>query len=823
MFAKVTNASAPRWALVGMLAIGCGSQGDERAPGGDEGSATNGGAGSRVTGSPGGRAGARDAWMDAGGNPGGGNQDSGVAAVDSQTPEAVTPAARVAISEIMYHPVNEPGPVDVHEFIELYNRSDDPVRVGGWKIGAVGYTFPAGAVIAGKTYAVVAKDPGELSRVLAYGLSPSSLFGPYPGELENSGERVVLTDANDLAMDAVKFDDKFPWPIGADALGASDRWLRADSVPATKHRFMGRSLERYSFDVPAAETSNWGPSPLDGATPGRQNSLAGDPPAIVEVLGALSQAGVRIIRATDKVVVRARFSARGRISSPEVEFFVDSVEKDDAVETKLRVPMTLGADGYEAILPAQGDNAIVRYRIRGDRGKGDDVITPRDSDPSPWHAYFVSPPIAGKTPPYHLFIRRSSWGKLHQFIAPGRVLAGGCAVNPDWQQRVAAVFVADGRVYDVMARYEGGQWNRATEGAVIAPAYWPVAEQPQPAPTVMRALSWRLYFPRYNNFDGKSDVNLNKLWQGCEAVGGATGGRIYQAAGIPAANLQYVRLYINGRYYHYMGEYEHIGAEMLTRFFGKTHVVGDLFKSVGHLGDQGPYGWGDGALLPPYCGYTTEQRMDYTFSRTTPDWKTGSAEVTKLSRELMAARASLPSVTATRAFFATNFDLNLLTTYVALRNWNATGDDFFHNFYFYLRTDGKWMMIPTDFELDFGSSQASFYIGEAGDRSNRILLGWRNGTPWWNDFKDAFIKSYRTEVQQALTALSAAGQPLHPDTVAGFVAQSLAGYVVAEAAEAPGALSGGYSKACSGAINQATALKSFAKDRYARVQQGAWK
>ena len=55
--------------------------------------------------------------------------------------------------------------------------------------------------------------------------------------------------------DSVTYDDEFPWPIGADALGAGDDWLGLLPTPISTapHQYRGRSLERVSFDVPASD------------------------------------------------------------------------------------------------------------------------------------------------------------------------------------------------------------------------------------------------------------------------------------------------------------------------------------------------------------------------------------------------------------------------------------------------------------------------------------------------------------------------------------------------------------------------------------------
>lgn len=55
------------------------------------------------------------------------------------------------------------------------------------------------------------------------------MFGPYVGELGNGGEKLVLLDDSQLAVEWVEYDDEFPWPIGADALGNNKEDLPAET------------------------------------------------------------------------------------------------------------------------------------------------------------------------------------------------------------------------------------------------------------------------------------------------------------------------------------------------------------------------------------------------------------------------------------------------------------------------------------------------------------------------------------------------------------------------------------------------------------------
>ena len=138
----------------------------------------------------------------------------------------------MVFSEVMYHPVLESDYEDQHEFLELFNRADFEVDLSGWKLGGeVAYTFPAGSRIPPRGYLVVAKNRAQLAAQAAYGLDAQSLHGDWVGQLDNSGGLVVLLDAAGATVDALRYDDRFPWPVAADALGAGENWLPPELLP----------------------------------------------------------------------------------------------------------------------------------------------------------------------------------------------------------------------------------------------------------------------------------------------------------------------------------------------------------------------------------------------------------------------------------------------------------------------------------------------------------------------------------------------------------------------------------------------------------------
>jgi hypothetical protein len=713
----------------------------------------------------------------------------------------------------MYHPVAEDAAVDNHEFVEIHNVSSATVSLAGWKLaGDVAFTFPAGAAIGAGEYKVVARNRQMLAAIKEYGLAPSALFGDYGGELSNGKGKVSLLDARGTVVDAVAYGSRFPWPTGADALGAEGNWLPPELQPE-KHQYRGRSLERYDFTVPAGEIANWDVSPLDGATPGRRNSLSGPPPPVAETLAAAPQGNPDgIIRAADRVAIRAAFSARATVRDPQVEYYVDDVIGGTAPRPA-KVAMTAAGGAMEGVLPAQKDDSIVRYRLLGDRGKGVEVISPRRSDPFGWYAYYVTPPDKGRSHAFRLFISTKDWGVLWDNMQPGGHGCGvgkgdscdACGGNDRWNQRVPAVFVDDGKVYDVRARYSGSTIGRI-DGLAIAPEKWPY---PAPASGMLKAFSWNLSFPRYDKFRGeRSRVRMAKLAQSCPGFPHRVVGHLFEAAGIAApANQGYGRLFVNGGYYNYVMDLEKQYPDLIKRFYGKQMGGGDVIKSDGISGEQGAASWSDERPLAGNCSFTAKERYQATYLFKTNQW-TAHDDLIGLIEGMNAVRGD---VTKLRAYLAEHFETKLVLGYLAIVNFAGAWDDNYHNHLFYKRPDGKWMLLPDDLDRYMWgdaaggrSADRSFYFGQEGDPSNQ-----RMGL-LWNVTKDAFFRAYRTEYEQALREYY--DTLFRPEQLSAAIDAILAEYDVDEAKAAPPGTS------CT-VMTVAAQMKKYAQDRYANLRK----
>ncbi len=182
-------------------------------------------------------------------------------AMASLTPGSANSTPRVGplvINEVMYHPAS-----GYDEFVEVYNLSASAVALydpafptNGWKLNGLGYTFSNNVTLgAGQYLLLVNIDPG-LFRA-KYSIAPAvQILGPYPGNLQDSGERLQLQrpdspDTNGvpyIVVDEARYNDKLPWPVGADGDGPS--------------------LQRLAPTAYGNEPTNWFAS---GITPGAAN------------------------------------------------------------------------------------------------------------------------------------------------------------------------------------------------------------------------------------------------------------------------------------------------------------------------------------------------------------------------------------------------------------------------------------------------------------------------------------------------------------------------------------------------------------------------
>jgi hypothetical protein len=174
-------------------------------------------------------------------------------------PNAGPKVGPIILTEIHFHPAERndtpTDPLNAGEFIELSNVSGTPVPLfdplhptNTWSLaGSIQFTFPTNvSVVPGAIILVVDFDPATEGEALARFRAAYSVpleipvFGPFAGQLENSGGRLSLLkpglplppSASEpgfvpaILVEEVDYADSPPWSFAADGFGPSLQRMR---------------------------------------------------------------------------------------------------------------------------------------------------------------------------------------------------------------------------------------------------------------------------------------------------------------------------------------------------------------------------------------------------------------------------------------------------------------------------------------------------------------------------------------------------------------------------------------------------------------------
>ena len=156
------------------------------------------------------------------------------------------PAARVVITEVMANPL---GAEPAQEWVELQNRSDEPVNLAGWRLAEDGRVAEAEALpsvrLAPGNFAIVVGGDYRLDVLQAPPIRPTAVVIRLIGQvghrgLSNSGESLTLHDPAGMPVSRYR------------PTGPTDNGVSLERFPAK------------GCDIP----SNWRSSPGGTATPG---------------------------------------------------------------------------------------------------------------------------------------------------------------------------------------------------------------------------------------------------------------------------------------------------------------------------------------------------------------------------------------------------------------------------------------------------------------------------------------------------------------------------------------------------------------------------
>lgn len=121
------------------------------------------------------------------------------------------------ISEIMYNPPESGS--DSLEFIEILNPSlVGPLDISGFTMEGVSMTFPENTVIQPGGFLVIAGNASAVQTV--FGVTALEWDGA-ANQLVNTGELLVILDANGDGVDSVEYAATGAWPSEADGEGYS--------------------------------------------------------------------------------------------------------------------------------------------------------------------------------------------------------------------------------------------------------------------------------------------------------------------------------------------------------------------------------------------------------------------------------------------------------------------------------------------------------------------------------------------------------------------------------------------------------------------------
>ena len=302
---------------------------------------------------------------------------------------ATTAPAAVVINEIMYHPADD---METLQYVELFNPGETEADLTGWSFSkGVTFQFPAGTKLPARGFLVIARKRADFNKAYSSALP---VVGDFQGTLSHGGERIELIDSASRVVDAVTYSDHAPWPLAPDGESAS--------------------LERIS-PMGSSGAENWAPSqfsPKAAGTPGRVNTVfsANPPPALSEIV--LSPPTPATNQPT---VVRATVADADRVRTVTLLY---RIVRAGAAGTETSLPMQrVSGDElngtYEAAIPAQPRDRLVRYRFRAVDSAGTERWFPSTNDVRPSLTYstflntnqtqipfgFVVSPVAQKPPP----------------------------------------------------------------------------------------------------------------------------------------------------------------------------------------------------------------------------------------------------------------------------------------------------------------------------------------------------------------------------------------------------------------------------------------
>ncbi|OQB94070.1 MAG: CotH protein [Verrucomicrobia bacterium ADurb.Bin118] len=134
------------------------------------------------------------------------------------SPIAADMAFGLEVSNFGWQSPPRPARESPDTWVELYNRSVQPVDLTGWRLeGGIEFAFAPGTTLPADGYLVVAKDVGYMQSHYP----DITVVGPYAKKLSRRSDALMLKDATGNPADEVRYFDGGRWPAKADGGGSS--------------------------------------------------------------------------------------------------------------------------------------------------------------------------------------------------------------------------------------------------------------------------------------------------------------------------------------------------------------------------------------------------------------------------------------------------------------------------------------------------------------------------------------------------------------------------------------------------------------------------
>jgi hypothetical protein len=216
-------------------------------------------------------------------------------------PNAGPRVGPVVINEIHYQPLAGDA-----EFVELKNITASAVPLYNvehpdltWRLNGIGFTFPTGSQIAAYGIIVIVSGDPAAFRIKHGVPADVPIFGPFPGNLQDGGERLQLLRPDnpdydelgqpivpEIVVDEVRYDNQAPWPTEAAGSGSSLERLNASAYGDDPINW------RASPGVPSAGLPNSGNRPPQVNPGPDQNFESSLFPARVDLSGTATDDGL---------------------------------------------------------------------------------------------------------------------------------------------------------------------------------------------------------------------------------------------------------------------------------------------------------------------------------------------------------------------------------------------------------------------------------------------------------------------------------------------------------------------------------------------------